>query len=350
MWFVSILVLIFMLGIIILVHELGHFLWAKKFGVYIYEFSIGMGPVIHKHKGKDGIFYNIRAIPIGGFVAMAGENGEDGEGKEVKKKDLLCNKKWWQRLIILAAGVINNFILALILLFVCSLIWGGTTISNEIVEVIKDSPAEKAGLQKGDKILAIDGHKFSSWDVSQIRILMKSKDGSHTFTVKNNAGKKDLKVKPKFIKDEKGDEFPLYGFAPKQEVHKGFLSSLKFAFQKFNDTIKSMWITIGGLFSGKLSVKYLSGPVGIYEAVDTMVSIGIEQVLNLFILLSINVGFINILPFPAFDGGHILFLLIEKIKGSPVNPKVEGVINTIGLILLLLLMAVITLKDIIHLF
>ena len=348
MWFVSILILIFMLGIIILVHELGHFLWAKKFGVYIYEFSIGMGPVIHKHKGKDGIFYNIRAVPIGGFVSMAGEVGEDD--KKVKKEDFLCNKKWWQRLIILAAGVINNFIMAIVLLFICSLIYDGKSITGEIAKVAEGSPIEKAGIKDGDNILAIDGHKFSNWDVMQVRLMLKSKDGTHTFTVENENGKKDYKIKPEMVKAEDGEKYPIYGFSPKVVVHKGFLPSLKYTFQKFGATIHQMWITIGGLLTGKLSIKYLSGPVGIYEAVDIMVKSGVEDLLNLFILLSINVGFINILPFPAFDGGHILFLLIEKIKGSPVNPKVEGVINTIGMILLLILMVIITLKDIIHLF
>ena len=349
MWFVSLLVLIFMLGIIILVHELGHFLWAKKFGVHIYEFSIGMGPVIHTFKGKkDGIDYNIRAIPIGGFVAMAGEVGEDDE--ELKKDDFLCNKKWWQRLIILAAGVINNFIMAIVLLIVCSLIWGGRSMTNEISFIGENTPIEEAGLKVGDKILAIDGHKFSSWDVMQIRLMMKSKDGYHTFTVENEKGKKDYKIKPDMVKQDDGEKYPVYGFSPTEKLHKGFGPAIKFAFQKFGDTISSMLVTLGGLLTGKLSIKYLSGPVGIYEAVDVMISVGIEQVLSLFILLSINVGVINILPFPAFDGGHILFLLIEKIKGSPVNPKVEGVINAIGLVMLFILMAIITLKDIIHLF
>ena len=123
LFIIKILLLLFILGIIILVHEFGHFIWAKTFGVHIYEFSIGMGPLLHTHKGKkDGINYNIRAIPIGGFVSMAGEVYDSGEvdenNKKIKKDKLMCNKKWWQRLIILVAGVVNNFILAIVILFI----------------------------------------------------------------------------------------------------------------------------------------------------------------------------------------------------------------------------------------
>jgi len=116
MWIVSLLIFIFILGIIILVHEFGHFICAKKSGVYIYEFSIGMGPVVFSHKGKDGIYYNVRAFPIGGFVQMAGEVYEDD--KKIKKEQFMCNRPWYQRLAILVAGVFNNFVLALVLLFV----------------------------------------------------------------------------------------------------------------------------------------------------------------------------------------------------------------------------------------
>src|SRR5574344_1772952 len=148
----KILVFVLILGLIILVHELGHFLWAKKFNVHIYEFSIGMGPVIHTHKGKDGIDYNIRAVPIGGFVAMAGEVYEDND--DIPAKDFMCNKPAWQRLIILVAGVVNNFILALVLLFVTASIWGGTVLKPIVKNVVEGSPMAEAGVKSGDTITA----------------------------------------------------------------------------------------------------------------------------------------------------------------------------------------------------
>ena len=166
MWILTLLLLIFILGIIILVHEFGHFLWAKKFGVHIYEFSMGMGPVIHTHKGKDGINYNIRAFPIGGFVSMAGEVYED-DGV-VPPEKFMCNKPWYQRLIILSAGVIHNFILAIVILFFMGIVWGPTPMDPVIGAIEPNSAAEDAGLSKGDKILAINGHDVSTWDVAQI--------------------------------------------------------------------------------------------------------------------------------------------------------------------------------------
>ena len=173
MWILSILVLIFILGIIILVHEFGHFIWAKTFGVHIYEFSIGMGPVLFSHKGKkDQINYNIRAIPIGGFVSMAGEVYDDDE--KVDKKKLMCNKPWYQRLIILVAGVTNNFILALLLLFVGALIWGGNTLKPVVDEALEGYPMAEAGIVKGDRITKINGYKVNSWDVAQIVLYMKN--------------------------------------------------------------------------------------------------------------------------------------------------------------------------------
>ena len=171
MWIISILILIFILGIIILVHEFAHFIWAKKFKVHIYEFSIGMGPIIHTHKGKDKIDYNIRAFPIGGFVSMAGEVYEDADEK-IKKEDYMCNKPWWQRLIILVAGVVNNFILAIVLLFISSLIWGGTTLKPVVKNAVENYPMDEAGIKSGDTIISINDHKVSTWDVAQIILVM----------------------------------------------------------------------------------------------------------------------------------------------------------------------------------
>ena len=206
MWFVSLLVLIFILGIIILVHEFGHFIWAKKFGVHIFEFSIGMGPIIHTHKGKDNIDYNIRAFPIGGFVSMAGEVYEE-ELEGVKKEDYMCNKPWWQRLIILVAGVFNNFVLAIVLLFISALIWGGSSLEAVVDEAVENYPMAEAGIKSGDKILAINDHKVSSWDVAQIVLYMKNDKDYYTFLVRHEDGTKEsYKVKPIVEKDKDGNE------------------------------------------------------------------------------------------------------------------------------------------------
>ena len=348
MWILSVLLLILILGIIILVHEFGHFMWAKKFGVYIYEFSIGMGPILFTHKGKDGIDYNLRAVPIGGFVAMAGEVYEDD--KKIKKDKFLCNKPWLQRIIILVAGVMNNFILAIILLFVCALFWGSSVVKPVVEEAVEGYPMKEAGITTGDTILEINDHKVSSWDVAQIILAMKNDKGYTTFLVKHKDGSTDTyNVTPKKEKDkETKQEREVYGITVKQEKSHGIIDAVEYSFAKFGSIVHSMWLTIGGLFTGNISIKALSGPVGIYQIVDQSVGYGLSYVIYLIAFLSINVGFLNILPFPAFDGGRVFFLIIEKIKGSPVNSKFENMCHTIGFILLIILMIYITIQDIIR--
>lgn len=347
MWFVTLILFIFILGLIILVHEFGHFITAKKSGVYIYEFSIGMGPVIRKHKGKDGIYYNIRAFPIGGFVSMAGEIYED-DGK-IPHDQFLCNKKWYQRLTILAAGVFNNFLLAFVLLFVLAMIWSPTPISPVLGDIQKDSAAMEAGLLKGDKILAINGHKASSWDVAQIYLYYKNESGIYDFKIERNGEEKVFSVTPKTV-EENGKERKVFGFQIARNEEKGLWASIQYAWQKFWTIIGSMWVTLSGLFTGNLSIKTLSGPVGIYQVVGESIQYGLSQILYLIALLSVNVGFLNILPFPAFDGGRIFFMLIEKIKGSKINSKWENAFNNVGFVLLMILMVYITFQDIMNLF
>ena len=351
MWFVSLLVLIFILGLIILVHEFGHFIWAKIFKVHIYEFSIGMGPIIFTHKGKkDKIDYNLRAIPIGGFVSMAGEVYEDDE--KINKKSFMCNKPWYQRVIILVAGVVNNFILALLFLFISSLIWGGTINLPEVREVVEGSPMAEAGIENGDKILEINGRKVSNWDKAQILLIMESEDNIYEFRVEHMSGEvENIKVEPEVTVDEEtGVETKTFGVYIKQETMTGLWGGVKYAFQKFGSIVESMALTIEGLFTGKISLQALSGPVGMYEVIDQSIGYGISYMMYIIAFLSINVGFINILPFPAFDGGHVLFLIIEKIKGSPVNAKFESICHLIGFALLFLLMIYITIQDVIRFF
>ena len=350
MTLLSIVVFILILGVIVLVHEFGHFIWAKKFGVHIYEFSIGMGPVLFTHEGKDKIKYRIRALPIGGFVQMAGEVYEDDE--KIDKKKFMCNKPWHQRLIIIVAGVVNNFILALVLLFTYAIIWGSPSNSTKITQVEKDYPVAKAGIKKGDTIIAINGKKTKTWDKAQILLLLKSKDNTYKIKVQHKDKTTDTySVKPKKVYDKelKSDRY-VFGFVVKQDINKGFVSSIKYAFTKFASVVETMWLTIANLFTGNLSVKNLSGPVGVYQVVNTGLAAGISYLIYITAFLSINVGFINILPLPAFDGGRAFFMLIEKITGKPINSKIENTIYTIGFILLLILMVFITWQDLVRLF
>ena len=348
MWFIVLILLIFILGLIILVHEFGHFITAKKAGVHIYEFSIGMGPLIKTHKGKDGINYNIRALPIGGFVSMAGEVYEDDDTKTIKKEDFMCNKKWWQRIIILAAGVFNNFLLAIIILFFMALIWGANSLEPRVGTVLEDSAAQTGGLEVGDLILSINDHKVSTWDQTQIVLYLKNDSNVYQFDVERDGKVVHLELEPDITKNDAGEEQKTFGFGIEQKTEKGFLASVKYAFERFFSLISTMWITVINLFTGQISLSSLSGPVGIYHVVGESLSMGIQQIVYLIAFLSINVGLINILPIPAFDGGRILFLIIEKIKGSPINAKFENACHMVFFFLIILLMIYITVFDIIR--
>ena len=350
MWILSLLLFIFILGIIVLVHELGHFLWAKAFGVYIYEFSIGMGPVLFSWKGKkDGITYNIRALPIGGFVSMAGEVYEDD--KKIPKEKCLCNKPIWQRVIVMVAGVMNNFIMAILILFIISFIWGSVDLSPKIYDVEENYPMAEAGIVKGDTVVAINNHKVNTWDEAQIILYYKTNKDYYDFQIKHQDGKvENYKITPKEEKDEDGEITKIFGVHINQEKTTGFLNKIKYPFAKFGSLVQSMWLTIVGLVTGKISLGALSGPVGIYSVVDESAKLGIYYVVFLIAYLSINVGVINIIPIPAFDGGRVLFLIIEKIKGSPINQKIENWFIGITFALLMLLIVIVTINDIIRLF
>ncbi len=346
---VNILILLLILSIIIVIHEFGHFITAKKSGVHIYEFSIGMGPLIWKHIGKDKIQYSIRAFPIGGYVQMAGEVMDDDD--KIPKEKLMCNRPWYQRLIILIAGVTMNFILAIVVLFVIGLIWGGQDLTPRILDIQEGSAISETGVEVGDVITKVNGKKTSSWDMAQLYLIMKTKDGSYDITVKKEDGQeKTYNVTPKTVKNEDGEESKVFGFQIDQKFEKGFVPAVKYAFNKFGTIVHSMVTIVGSLFTGKISLSALSGPVGMYSIVDQSVGKGIAQLVYLVAFLSINLGVVNILPFPAFDGGRVLFLIIEKIKGSPVNSNVENMFHVVGFFLLMLLMVYITIQDIFRLF
>lgn len=346
----NLLLFIFILGLLIFVHELGHFLTAKKSGVYIYEFSIGMGPEIKSIKGKDGILYSIRALPIGGFVQMAGEIYEDDDTKKIPKEQFMCNRPWYQRLIILVAGVFNNFLLAIILLFAMAFIWGAPSLKPVVYDVTDGYPAKEAGIKAGDVIKSINGSKVKTLDKTQLLLLLKTKDDKYQITVEHKNGQTaTYEVVPKKEKNDDGDEVKVFGIQTKTNITKGFGSSVKYAFTKFGSVVEQMWLTIVNLFTGKISISAMSGPVGIYSVVGETRSAGVESVIYLIAYLSINLGIMNILPIPALDGGHLLFLIIEKIRGKKIDEKIEGITTTIFFALLLLLMLYITIHDVIRL-
>lgn len=418
----TIIYFILILGITVFIHELGHFMFAKKYGVYVYEFSIGMGPRLFKFNRKnDETDYCVRLFPIGGFVQMAGEEVEVDENIPEEKR--LQSKTAFQRFMIMVAGVMMNFILAFVLLFFLGL-FNDVSINN--VYVVNSTINN---LNDNEKIVAVDGHFVNNYDKLALEMTIAS-DEDFSITVKDqNGNKKDVTVNPVAIgksnlpykkdygfevsdlvvtkssisgvskgdtitgvngvnvttylemikelsnadsiltltlKDEQGvtkeskvtvieneDDQLLgysYGFYIAGQEAKGLFGAIKYAFTKFFSTVEQMVFTVVYLITGDISLNMLSGPVGIFSVVGEAGKAGLSSVVSLLCLICVNVGFINFLPLPAFDGGHILFIIIEKIKGSRVNPKVENMIHNIGFILLMILMVLVTYNDIIRLF
>ena len=371
----NIVVLLLMLSLLIFVHEGGHFIAAKKCGVHVYEFALGMGPKVLSFKRKnDPTEYTLRAFPIGGFCAMAGEEGEDDESLD--KDKFMCNKSKIKRIIILVAGVTMNFITAIVLLFIIGLSFGSTEQKSIIGRVETGSPADVAGLKVNDKIIECNGYKISTWDKLTIVTNLKNKNNYYEYKVEHEDGSVDtykitsdeyVVIGSETIKLDENNKLEdvlkkynkkesevtvskLVGIGAPSEIKKDFLSALKYAFSKFGSIVSTMLLILGSLFTGKLGLSALSGPVGMYSVVGTVASMGFANLIYLTAYLSINLGVLNILPFPAFDGGRVLFVLIEAITRKKVDPKIEGYFHSIGFILIMLLMVYITFQDVLRLF
>ncbi len=371
----NIVVLLLILTLLIFVHEFGHFIMGKLFGVHIYEFALGMGPKVLSFKRKnDPTIYSLRALPIGGYCQMAGEEGEDDAS--LKKDKFMCNKSKIQRTLILIAGVTMNFITAIVLLFIIAFAWGSTEQKSIIGVVESDSPADIAGIVPGDQIIECNGKKLSTWDELSVITSLKNKNSYYEYKIKHKDGKiekyqitpaKYVTIDDENIKiteenkledilkeyDKKEEDVTvstLIGIGAPQEKKYGFVNSLKYAFIKFKSIIVMMIMIIGSLITGKLGLSALSGPVGMYTVVGAAAQYGLANIIYLAAYLSINLGVMNILPFPAFDGGRVVFVIIEAITRKKVNPNVEGIFHTVGFILLMLLMLYITFQDILRLF
>ena len=262
---VSLVLFIIILGTIVLIHELGHFLFAKLFGVYVYEYSIGMGKKIYSKKSKNSeTEYNLRIFPIGGFVRLAGEEGEDGDNS-VPLDRKLYKKGFWQRFLIFFMGPGFNMLLAFVVLFVSCLLFTGSTTTLTIDEIPTDYPAYEAGLREGDVLLEVEGKKVSTWTQARLEMSTLEVGESIEFKVKKENGSiETIEVSPKEETLEDGTTTYIYGIVSKQEIYKGLIGSIKYAYIETKNIILSMGTTLKFLFTGNLGINDLSGPVGIY--------------------------------------------------------------------------------------
>ena len=226
-------------------------------------------------------------------------------------------------------------------------IFGATDLNPIITNVSENYPAAISGLEAGDKVISINNHKVTYIDDISLYLTLADLEKPLVFEVEKVSGQSaTYNIVPQKTDDGKY----IVGITLEKKVSKGFFKSFEFAVKQELSIFKQMFVVLGSLFTGNLPVNMLSGPVGIYSIVDQYKTQGVNALLYLMALFSINVGVINLIPLPAFDGGRILFLFIEKIKGSPVNPKVENTIHSIGFILLMLLMVYITINDVLRLF
>jgi len=379
---ITTLIFILVLSVLVFSHELGHFWTARKLGVKAEEFGFGFPPrAFGFYKDKQGKWrhfwggrsleelpvdqepagtvYSLNWLPIGGFVRIKGENGE---GK--LEADSFASKSLWRRALILAAGVIMNIILAAVLLSAGYMLGLPQPIEEAgpyaritkaevlVVETLADSPAQKAGLQSGDVILAVNGQAISSNEALQSEV-GKYQDVSTDFLVRSNDQEKHVNITPTIISSTGKPGIGISIYASGTVRYPFFIAiweGIKTTGLMFWAIILAFAVLIKDLFMGASVGAQVAGPVGIATLTGQVASLGFAYLLQFTALLSLNLALINILPFPALDGGRLLFLLIEKFKGKPVRQSVEVWIHTIGFWLLISLIVLVTYKDIVRLF
>ena len=335
------LIAVAMLGLIIFVHELGHFLTAKFFKMPVSEFSIGMGPQVFSLDTKETT-YSFRAIPIGGYVNI--------EGMEVgsQVENGFNSKPAYQRFIVLFAGVFMNFLTAFLIIFSIAQMSGRMEYEEKaIIGALVKGGANEQVLKVDDKILELDGKKINLWaDIPEVT--KEAIDKKEIPALIERDGK-EQKLVLKLTKDEENKRVVL-GISPKsKKTNLSFTESLVFAKNSFVSILKD---TVGGLFtlfSGKADLKEISGPVGILKVVGEVSKFGWTSIASLAVILSINIGVLNLLPIPALDGGRIIFVLLEIFR-IRINKKWEENLHKFGMVMLLFFILVISVNDVWKLF
>ena len=339
LFYFFIVVLVF--GVFIFIHELGHFLTARMCKVSIKEFAIGLGPkLLSKTSAKSKIKYTLRALPIGGFVSMEGEDDASDDA------NAFCNKKLWQRMLIILAGPLMNLILGFILMSI--LICSQSTFLSTTVDFFGSKATSNEFLQPNDVIIAIDNTKIYTGSDLSYEIMFQGYEPI-SVTVERDGEKITFEnvVFPTF--EDSGALFGQRDFALKEEA-KSFSTIIKHTYFRSLSTIKMVYDSLGGLVSGRFGMEAVSGPVGVTEVVGEAAKNGFSSFLYIITVLTINLGVFNLIPFPALDGGRLLFLIIEAIRRKPLNKNIEGYINFVGIIILFAFMILVTFKDIIKLF
>ncbi len=339
----TIVIALFIFGFLIFIHELGHYLTARAFGVSIREFAIGMGPKLFSHcSNKTGIRYSLRALPVGGFVSMVGEDEESEDENAFHRKPV------WQRIIVTAAGAFMNLaigVLVMSLLVMTQDILPSTQIGAFVPhEDGTPNYTQAAGFQIGDEIVEIEGTRVRIANEVVYEVMRRGIEPLDV-TVLRDGERITLEnvIFPTIV--DRGIRYGTVDFKVTPEA-KTPAVILKHAVFRSTSTIKMIWESLYDLVNGRYGVESVSGPVGVTKALGEAAESGFDDLIYLAVVISMNLGVMNLLPLPALDGGRLLFQIIELLRRKPVRPEIEGYVHFAGMVMLMILMVVVAVKDI----
>ncbi len=341
----SALSFIFVLGVLVIMHEFGHYIVARMVGIRAEKFSIGFGPVLFSRKIGETEFV-VSLLPLGGFVKLSGESPEEATGASGEFQ----GKALWQRLAVVLAGPAMNALLAYVL-FVVVFVTGQPTLVSKIGKVLAETPAAKAGLKEGDRINSVNGKAVSTWD--ELLREVQFSPAETVLSVERGETTLDVTVTPTRREESASGHKksrPFLGIAPASEivhVKTGFAKAWTLAAQKVWEITVMIFMSLGLMVTGAVSFKdSMTGPIGIFFMTQQAAQLGFAYLLYFMGSLSVSLFVLNLLPIPVLDGGHVLFMLIEKAKGSPLNERVREKMTQVGMVMLLGLMAFVILQDV----
>lgn len=337
----SLLIAILVIGLIIFLHEFGHFITAKIFKMPVVDFSIGMGPEVFSVETQETT-YSIRAFPVGGHVNI--------DGMEIDKEveNGFNSKPAWQRFIVIIAGIVMNFLTAIVILFATFKIYG-TYENNQMAmigDVAKNSPNISI-LQKGDLIKEIDGIKIENWNEIAEKLNKKFESNKVDLIIDRNGTEKELKANLIYDEETNRSFLGIQSSIIKREL--GIFESLQKSLESFFSIFKDIFVGLGQLFTGKISKDDISGPIGVIKIIGNSAQMGVVNLAFMIAILSINIGCLNLVPIPALDGGRILFIILEML-GIKVNKRTEENIHRVGMLALMVLIIAVSFNDILKIF
>ena len=346
----NVISLVIVLGVLIFVHEFGHFLLAKIMGVGVEKFSLGFGPrILGKKIGMTD--YRISAIPLGGYVKMVGE-APDAEIDESMRPLSFSHKSVSKRIAIVLAGPVFNLLLAVVIFFGFFQISGKPITLPEVGGVQEGMPAEAAGIQEGDNIVAVNGQPVSDWE-EMAKLISAAQGGRLTLKLRRDDAVTSVTLTPKLVETQNlfGETIEKYviGISASGAFEMEHLNPVQALAEGFTQTWRIIELTVlsvGKIVSGTLSAKTLGGPIMIAQLAGEHAKAGITEFIFFIALLSINLGILNLLPIPVLDGGHLVFFFIEAITRKPVNLRMREIAQQVGIVVLIMLMIFVFYNDI----